>query len=97
MRALGAGRPAPGCLPPHSPASLPTAFNPLPPCPLVSTHPPPHAPKGVALHRLLARRVRSLLLTSGTLAPLDAFAAELQLGFRHTLENPHIVEPHQAR
>ncbi|KIY93099.1 Regulator of telomere elongation helicase 1 [Monoraphidium neglectum] len=51
---------------------------------------------GVALHRLLARRVRSLLLTSGTLSPLDSFAAELQLGFKHTLENPHIVEQHQV-
>jgi regulator of telomere elongation helicase 1 len=48
------------------------------------------------MHRLLARRVRSLLLTSGTLAPMDSFAAELQLGFKHTLENPHIIEPHQV-
>jgi hypothetical protein len=48
------------------------------------------------MHRLLARRVRSLMLTSGTLAPLESFAAELQLGFRHTLENPHIIEPHQV-
>jgi regulator of telomere elongation helicase 1 len=47
--------------------------------------------KGIALHRLLARRVRSLVLTSGTLSPLESFAAELQVGFRHSLANPHIV------
>lgn len=54
------------------------------------------SPPGVAVHRLLARRVRSMMLTSGTLSPLESFAAELQLGFRHTLENPHIIEPHQV-
>lgn len=46
---------------------------------------------GVAMHRLLARRTRSLLLTSGTLAPLDGFAAELGVGFKHALEGPHVV------
>ena len=46
----------------------------------------------------LARlKVRSFLLTSGTLAPLASFAAELQLPFPITLENPHVIDPSQVR
>eukprot|EP00877_Chromochloris_zofingiensis_P002619 jgi/Chrzof1/12358/Cz06g31220.t1 len=41
-------------------------------------------------------RVRSVLLTSGTLAPLDTFAHELQLEFKQRLENPHIVSSGQV-
>jgi len=41
-------------------------------------------------------QVRSIVLTSGTLAPLDSLAAELQVAFPHHLENPHIVEEHQV-
>ncbi len=44
----------------------------------------------------LCSQVRSILLTSGTLAPLASWKAELQLGFPHTLENPHIVGPDQV-
>ena len=41
-------------------------------------------------------QVSSLILTSGTLAPLESFAHELQVGFRYQLENPHIVGPSQV-
>ncbi|KAL6751109.1 hypothetical protein V8C86DRAFT_3030416 [Haematococcus lacustris] len=37
----------------------------------------------------------SILLTSGTLSPLDSFAHELQLSFDIRLENPHIIHPSQ--
>lgn len=40
--------------------------------------------------------LRSVLLTSGTLSPLDSFAHELQLGFKFTLENPHVIAPSQV-
>lgn len=40
--------------------------------------------------------LRSVLLTSGTLSPLDSFAHELQLGFKFTLENPHVINPNQV-
>ena len=40
--------------------------------------------------------LRSVLLTSGTLSPLESFAHELQLGFKYTLENPHVIEPNQV-
>lgn len=35
--------------------------------------------------------MRSILLASGTLAPLASFAQELRLPFPHRLENPHVI------
>ncbi len=55
------------------------------------------APPGRARRRLSALRLRSFLLTSGTLSPLDTFAAELQLPFPMRLENPHVIADSQAR
>ena len=52
---------------------------------------------GVAMRALAALRVRSVLLTSGTLSPLAGFAQELALPFPLTLENPHVIAPSQAR
>ena len=47
--------------------------------------------------QMLSRsRVRSILLTSGTLAPMASFAAELQLDFPITLENPHVIDAAQV-
>ncbi|KAI9139228.1 helicase C-terminal domain-containing protein [Paraphysoderma sedebokerense] len=51
---------------------------------------------GVAMKELVKKDVRSVILASGTLKPLESFAAELQLPFPHTLENPHVIQPHQA-
>ena len=48
------------------------------------------------MRQLAAMHVRSVLLTSGTLAPLDSFAHELQLPFRISLENPHVIDPSQV-
>lgn len=39
--------------------------------------------------------VRSIILTSGTLAPLESFALELNLPFDVRLENPHVIESNQ--
>ncbi len=52
---------------------------------------------GVAMRALAAQGPRSIVLTSGTLAPLGSFAAELGLPFPITLENPHVVPASQAR
>ena len=49
------------------------------------------------MRQLAAMHVRSVLLTSGTLAPLDSFAHELQLPFKISLENPHVIDPSQVR
>lgn len=49
------------------------------------------------MRQLAAMQVRSVLLTSGTLSPLDSFAHELQLPFRISLENPHVIDPSQVR
>jgi hypothetical protein len=46
----------------------------------------PHPPAGV----------RSFLLTSGTLSPLESFISEMQMPFPCTLENPHIIQPSQV-
>lgn len=51
---------------------------------------------GLAMQALSAFKVRSFLLTSGTLSPLDSFAAELQLDFPITLENPHVIHQSQV-
>jgi regulator of telomere elongation helicase 1 len=51
---------------------------------------------GLAMKNLVAQRVRSLILTSGTLSPLSSFTSELQIKFENTLENPHVIEKHQV-
>ena len=48
---------------------------------------------GHAMRSLVAAGVHSVLLTSGTLSPLDSFADELGLPFAHKLENPHVINP----
>ena len=52
---------------------------------------------GISMRALQTLRVRSVLLTSGTLSPLDSFANELQLPFPITLENPHVIDRSQVR
>jgi regulator of telomere elongation helicase 1 len=50
---------------------------------------------GVAFGELKALGVRSVILTSGTLSPMDSYAAELQTPFPVRLENPHVVDASQ--
>ncbi|XP_023240992.1 regulator of telomere elongation helicase 1 homolog isoform X2 [Centruroides sculpturatus] len=45
---------------------------------------------------LIQQGVHSLILTSGTLSPLNSFAAELGISFPVTLENPHIIDDDQV-
>lgn len=45
----------------------------------------------IAMKTLGTLNLRCLLLTSGTLSPMDSFAAELGLDFPVRLENPHVV------
>ena len=42
--------------------------------------------------RLVSGKARSVLLTSGTLSPLDSFASELGTPFQLSLEAPHVVD-----
>nr|GEZ81123.1 putative zinc finger, CCHC-type [Tanacetum cinerariifolium] len=39
--------------------------------------------------------VGSIILTSGTLSPMDSFAEELKLNFPVRLENPHVISDNQ--
>mmetsp|Transcript_17607 Transcript_17607/g.38535 ORF Transcript_17607/g.38535 Transcript_17607/m.38535 type:complete len:932 (-) Transcript_17607:928-3723(-) len=49
----------------------------------------------VAMNELKRKGIGSIILTSGTLSPLDSFASHLKLPFMNTLENPHVVKPSQ--
>ncbi|KFH69534.1 hypothetical protein MVEG_04345 [Podila verticillata NRRL 6337] len=44
------------------------------------------------IFRTISTRARSVILTSGTLSPLDSFASELQTSFSITLEADHVVD-----
>ncbi len=48
-----------------------------------------------AMRELANLQVRSILVTSGTLSPLESYALELDLPFPHRLENPHIIPADQ--
>lgn len=48
-----------------------------------------------AMRELANLNVRSILVTSGTLSPLDSYALELDLPFPNRLENPHIISSDQ--
>ncbi|XP_057860129.2 regulator of telomere elongation helicase 1 homolog isoform X2 [Cryptomeria japonica] len=50
---------------------------------------------GIAMEEFSRIGVRSIILTSGTLAPLESFAVELNLPFDVRLENPHVIESNQ--
>ena len=43
------------------------------------------------------QNVRNVVLTSGTLSPMDSFAAELHLSFPIQLENVHVIGQDQVR
>lgn len=50
---------------------------------------------GFTMQDLVAQGVRSIILTSGTLSPLNSFKSELKINFPIQLENPHVIEKHQ--
>ncbi|XP_040315852.1 regulator of telomere elongation helicase 1 isoform X3 [Herpailurus yagouaroundi] len=50
---------------------------------------------GHRMRELVRQGVRTLILTSGTLAPVSSFALELQIPFPVCLENPHVIDEHQ--
>ncbi|TPX40958.1 hypothetical protein SeLEV6574_g06319 [Synchytrium endobioticum] len=53
---------------------------------------------GIAMRDLVEdKNIRSVILASGTLSPLDSFACELAISFPIRLENPHVIEHHQLQ
>ncbi|KAE8709047.1 pentatricopeptide repeat-containing protein [Hibiscus syriacus] len=50
---------------------------------------------GIAMQTFTEMGVGSILVTSGTLSPLDSFAQELKLDFPVQLENPHVISSNQ--
>ncbi|XP_053678569.1 regulator of telomere elongation helicase 1 homolog [Anopheles nili] len=51
---------------------------------------------GFGMRRLLGRGIRSIILTSGTLAPLKPLISELGIPIDVCLENPHIISQNQV-
>ncbi|CAA7409948.1 unnamed protein product [Spirodela intermedia] len=51
---------------------------------------------GIAMKEFERLNVRSVIMTSGTLSPLDSFALEMSLEFPIRLENPHVVSRSQV-
>uniref|UniRef100_A0A2N9HX33 Helicase ATP-binding domain-containing protein n=1 Tax=Fagus sylvatica TaxID=28930 RepID=A0A2N9HX33_FAGSY len=50
---------------------------------------------GISMEEFGRLGVGSIILTSGTLSPMDSFAQELKLEFPVRLENPHVITPSQ--
>ncbi|KAM5304762.1 regulator of telomere elongation helicase 1 isoform 2-T3 [Glossophaga mutica] len=50
---------------------------------------------GLSMRELVRQGIRTLILTSGTLAPVSSFALEMQIPFPVCLENPHVIDKHQ--
>ena len=48
---------------------------------------------GFSLSSLTGCKIRTLILTSGTLKPIDSFCSELDADFPVTLENGHVIDP----
>jgi regulator of telomere elongation helicase 1 len=49
----------------------------------------------LAMEELAGLKIRSILVTSGTLSPLPSYSLELGIPFPLTLENPHIISKDQ--
>lgn len=49
-----------------------------------------------SMNMLMEQGVRSVILTSGTLAPLQSLISELEINVKVCLENPHIVKSDQV-
>lgn len=50
---------------------------------------------GIAMEELRALGVRTFVITSGTLSPLDAFSEDMRIPFQVRLENPHVIDGSQ--
>ncbi|XP_074378910.1 regulator of telomere elongation helicase 1 homolog isoform X2 [Apium graveolens] len=50
---------------------------------------------GIAMEEFSKLGVGSIILTSGTLSPMESFAEELKLDFPIRLENPHVISDSQ--
>lgn len=50
---------------------------------------------GVAMEELRGLGIRTMIMTSGTLAPLASFRDDMRIPFGVSLENPHVIASHQ--
>ena len=47
---------------------------------------------GVALEDLVALKIRSVIVTSGTLSPMEAMKEDMRIPFTIELQNPHVIQ-----
>ena len=47
---------------------------------------------GNSFRQIMSLKPRSVILTSGTLTPMESFEKELQVRFKNKLENKHVVD-----
>ena len=50
----------------------------------------------VCFNQIMRQEVRSLILISGTLSPMDMYEDDLGMDFDIKLQNSHVIEPEQA-
>jgi hypothetical protein len=48
---------------------------------------------GFGFKKLEKLKPRSLIITSGTLSPMQSFEAELGVKFKHQVSYPHVIDP----
>ena len=51
---------------------------------------------GIGFNQIAKMNPRSIILTSGTLSPMDTFSAELQVQFPVQLINKHVIDRNQV-
>ena len=51
----------------------------------------------VGFKRVIDQRLHSIIITSGTLAPIDSMESELKYNFNYKLENTHVIDDSQFR
>ena len=47
---------------------------------------------GIGMKSIANLKPRSIILTSGTLSPMDSFQSEMGIEFKQKLENPHVID-----
>ena len=51
----------------------------------------------VGFEKVLNQQLHSIIITSGTLAPIDSMESELMHNFDYKLENTHVIDDSQFR
>jgi len=50
---------------------------------------------GIAMEELMLKGIRSFLLTSGTMSPMESFKEDMKIKFPVCIQNPHVIQDKQ--